>query len=249
MLKLKDVHTHYGNIYALKGISLLVNEKEMVCLIGANGAGKSTALRTISGLIRPSRGEIEFQGRKINQKTPSEIVKMGLSQCPEERKIWPYLTVYEHLELGAYTRKDREGIERDIREIYALFPRLQERTEQRAGTLSGGEQQMLAISRALMTRPSLMLFDEPSLGLGPIIIEQVAKIIQEIHQRGTTVLLVEQNAYLALKLSHRGYVLESGQIVLEGNSNELLGNEHIKKAYLGGSQRGGRGKYQEKMEP
>ncbi len=168
MLKLTDVHTYYGSIYALKGIHLQVQEGEMVCLIGANGAGKSTTLRTISGLIQPSRGTIEFMGKSIHRETPTRIVKMGLSQCPEERKIWPYMTVFEHLELGAFTREDKVGIERDMREIFELFPILNERKHQKAGTLSGGEQQMLAISRALMTRPKLLLFDEPSLGLAPI---------------------------------------------------------------------------------
>ena len=237
MLKLADVHTYYGNIYALKGIDLLVNEGEMVCLIGANGAGKSTTLRTISGLLQPSRGTVEFLGRAIHRETSANIVKMGLAQCPEERKIWPYMTVFEHLELGAFTRRDKFAIERDIREIFGLFPRLEERKHQKAGTLSGGEQQMLAISRALMTKPKLLLFDEPSLGLAPIIVEQVGRIILDIHDRGTTVLLVEQNAYMALKLAGRGYVLENGAIVLEGKTRELMANEHVKKAYLGTTER------------
>jgi branched-chain amino acid transport system ATP-binding protein len=237
MLKLADVHTYYGNIYALKGIDLLVNEGEMVCLIGANGAGKSTTLRTISGLLQPSRGTVEFLGRAIHRETSANIVKMGLAQCPEERKIWPYMTVFEHLELGAFTRRDKFAIERDVREIFGLFPRLEERKHQKAGTLSGGEQQMLAISRALMTKPKLLLFDEPSLGLAPIIVEQVGRIILDIHDRGTTVLLVEQNAYMALKLAGRGYVLENGAIVLEGKTRELMANEHVKKAYLGTTER------------
>jgi branched-chain amino acid transport system ATP-binding protein len=237
MLKLADVHTYYGNIYALKGIDLLVNEGEMVCLIGANGAGKSTTLRTISGLLQPSRGTVEFLGRAIHRETSANIVKMGLAQCPEERKIWPYMTVFEHLELGAFTRRDKFAIERDVREIFGLFPRLEERKHQKAGTLSGGEQQMLAISRALMTKPKLLLFDEPSLGLAPIIVEQVGRIILDIHDRGTTVLLVEQNAYMALKLAGRGYVLENGTIVLEGKTRELMANEHVKKAYLGTTER------------
>jgi branched-chain amino acid transport system ATP-binding protein len=237
MLKLTDVHTYYGNIYALKGVSLQVNEGEMVCLIGANGAGKSTTLRAISGLIQPAKGRIEFMGRPIYRETPTNIVKMGLSQCPEERKIWPYMTVLEHLELGAFTRKDKEGIEQDIQEIFRLFPILEERKHQRAGTLSGGEQQMLAISRALMTKPNLLLFDEPSLGLAPIITEQLSKIIRDIHERGTTVLLVEQNAYMALRLANRGYVLENGKIVMEGETSQLLADEHIKKAYLGSAQK------------
>ena len=237
MLKLTDVHVYYGNIYALKGIDLQVNEGEMVCLIGANGAGKSTTLRTISGLMQSAKGTIEFMEKPIHRETPTNIVKMGLSQCPEDRKIWPYMTVLEHLELGAFTREDKAGIEQDTREIFGLFPILNERRHQKAGTLSGGEQQMLAISRALMTKPKLLLFDEPSLGLAPIIIEQVSKIIRDIHQRGTTVLLVEQNAYMALRLANRGYVLENGKIVLEGETRELMADEHVKKAYLGSTQR------------
>ncbi len=237
MLKLTDVHTYYGNIYALKGIDFQVHEGEMVCLIGANGAGKSTTLRTISGLIQPSRGTIAFMGRSIHRETPTRIVKMGLSQCPEERKIWPYMTVFEHLELGAFTRRDKAGIGQDIREIFGLFPILSERKHQKAGTLSGGEQQMLAISRALMTKPKLLLFDEPSLGLAPILVEQVSKIIRDIHERGTTVLLVEQNAYMALRLADRGYVLENGKIVLGGETGALLADEHVKKAYLGSTQK------------
>ncbi len=236
MLKLTDVHTYYGSIYALKGIDLQVRERELVCLIGANGAGKSTTLRTISGLIQPSRGTIEFMGRPIHKETPTRIVKMGLSQCPEERKIWPYMTVFEHLELGAFTRQDKAGIEKDIQEMFGLFPILKERKRQKAGTLSGGEQQMLAVSRALMTRPRLLLFDEPSLGLAPIIVEQLSKIIRDIHERGTTVLLVEQNAYMALKLADRGYVLENGKIVLGGETRRLMSDEHVKRAYLGSTQ-------------
>jgi branched-chain amino acid transport system ATP-binding protein len=237
MLRLTDIHTYYGNIYALKGVTFQVSDGEMVCLIGANGAGKSTTLRTISGLVQPARGTVEFLGRPIHRETPTAIVKMGLSQCPEERKIWPYISVSEHLELGAFTRKDRDGIDRDTEEIYRLFPRLRERRSQKAGTLSGGEQQMLAISRALMTRPKLLLFDEPSLGLAPIIVEQVGRIIRDIHDRGTTVLLVEQNAYMALKLADRGYVLENGKIVMEGVTSKLMTDEHVMKAYLGSAQR------------
>ena len=237
MLKLADVHTYYGNIYALKGIDLQVDEGEMVCLIGANGAGKSTTLRTISGLLQPSRGTVEFLGRPIHRETSANIVKMGLAQCPEERKIWPFMTVFEHLELGAFTRRDKDGIERDIRDIFSLFPRLEERKRQKAGTLSGGEQQMLAISRALMTKPRLLLFDEPSLGLAPIIVEQVGKIILDIHERGTTILLVEQNAFMALRLANRGYVLENGAIALHGKTQDLMANEHVKKAYLGSTAR------------
>jgi branched-chain amino acid transport system ATP-binding protein len=237
MLRLTDIHTYYGNIYALKGVTFEVREGEMVCLIGANGAGKSTTLRTISGLIPAARGTIEFMGKPIHRETPTSIVKRGLSQCPEERKIWPYLTVFEHLELGAFTRKDRDGIGRDTEEVYRLFPLLRERRNQRAGTLSGGEQQMLAISRALMTRPKLLLFDEPSLGLAPIIVEQVGRIIRGIHDGGTTVLLVEQNAYMALKLANRGYVLENGKIVMEGQTQALMTDEHVMKAYLGSAQR------------
>jgi branched-chain amino acid transport system ATP-binding protein len=237
MLKLADVHTYYGNIYALKGIDLRVDEGEMVCLIGANGAGKSTTLRTISGLLQPSRGTVEFLGRPIHRETSANIVKMGLAQCPEERKIWPFMTVYEHLELGAFTRRDTDGIERDVRQIFELFPRLEERRHQKAGTLSGGEQQMLAISRALMTKPRLLLFDEPSLGLAPIIVEQVGKIILDIHERGTTILLVEQNAFMALRLASRGYVLENGTIALYGKTQELMANDHVRRAYLGSAQK------------
>jgi branched-chain amino acid transport system ATP-binding protein len=237
MLKLADVHTYYGNIYALKGVDLQVDEGEMVCLIGANGAGKSTTLRTISGLLQPVRGTVEFLGRPIHRDTSANIVKMGLAQCPEERKIWPFLTVFEHLELGAFTRRDKDGVDRDIREIFDLFPILEERRRQKAGTLSGGEQQMLAISRALMTKPKLLLFDEPSLGLAPIIVEQVGKIILDIHARGTTILLVEQNAFMALRLANRGYVLENGAIALHGRTQELMANDHVKRAYLGSTQK------------
>ncbi len=205
----------------------------MVALIGANGAGKSTALKTISGLLLPASGSIEFEEKRINGMSPRAIVMMGISHCPEERKIWPRLTVWENLDMGAYTRKDKKSIKEDIDKIFTLYPILRERRNQLAGTLSGGEQQMLAIGRAIMSRPRLLMLDEPSLGLAPLLVEKTAEMISDIHQKGTTILLVEQNAFLALKISDRSYVLETGKTVLEGKGKELLKNEHVQKAYLG----------------
>ncbi len=234
MLALEDVHSFYGNIHALKGISLEVREGELVSLIGANGAGKSTALRTISGLLAPRSGRILFQGAAIGGDSPGAIVRRGIAHCPEERKIWPEMTVREHLEVGAHTRRDAGGIVQDLDRVFHYFPRLHERGGQLAGTLSGGEQQMLAIGRALMSRPKLLMFDEPSLGLAPMLVEQIGQIIREINAQGTTVLLVEQNAFLALSLSQKCYVMETGRIVLAGPSAGLMEDEFVRRAYLGG---------------
>ncbi len=233
MLKVEKIQTFYGNIQALFNVSLEIREGEMVALIGANGAGKSTALKTISGLLLPASGSIEFEGKRINGMSPRAIVMMGISHCPEERKIWPRLTVWENLDMGAYTRKDKKSIKEDIDKIFTLYPILRDRRNQLAGTLSGGEQQMLAIGRAIMARPRLLMLDEPSLGLAPLLVEKTAEMISDIHQKGTTILLVEQNAFLALKISDRSYVLETGKTVLEGKGEELLKNEHVQKAYLG----------------
>jgi branched-chain amino acid transport system ATP-binding protein len=233
MLKIEKVQTFYENVQALFDISLEVKEGEMVALIGANGAGKSTTLKTISGLCVPASGTVEFQGKKINGLSPRDIVKMGVSHCPEERRIWPKLAVWENLDMGAYTCKDKKSIQMDMEKIFSLYPVLQERRNQLAGTLSGGEQQMLAIGRAIMSRPKILLLDEPSLGLAPIMIEKTAEMIREIHKKGTTVLLVEQNAYMALTMSDRAYVLEIGKTALEGRARDLLKNEHVQKAYLG----------------
>jgi branched-chain amino acid transport system ATP-binding protein len=234
LLKVENLNVYYGAIHALKGISLEVNEGEIVTLIGANGAGKSTTLKTISGLLRPQSGTITYQGQNINGLPAQAIVKMGISQVPEGRRIFPNLTVRENLELGAYLHRDREGINKSIQEVFRRFPRLKERQKQLAGTLSGGEQQMLAIGRALMSRPKLMLLDEPSMGLAPILVQEIFNIIREINEQGTTILLVEQNANIALSVAHRGYVLETGRITLTGNAADLASSEAIKKAYLGG---------------
>ncbi len=234
MIELKDVHAHYGSIHAIKGITLAVPDASLVGIIGANGAGKTTTLRTISGIMSPTSGQVLMDGQPIHELTSSEIVGLGIAQCPEERKIWPHMDVLEHLELGAYSRKDKGEAAKDIQRVYEYFPRLEERKRQKAGTLSGGEQQMLAIGRALMSKPKIIMFDEPSLGLAPILVEQIGKIIQEIHANGTTVLLVEQNAFLALTLSEVCYVLETGEVALSGPSQELLRNEDVKRAYLGG---------------
>ncbi|MCS7087953.1 MAG: ABC transporter ATP-binding protein [Thermoflexales bacterium] len=233
LLELKNVHTYYGNIHALKGISFSVEKGEIVTLIGANGAGKSTTLRTISGLLTPRQGEIWFEGQRIDRLPPHEIVARGVLQSPEGRRIFPRLTVRENLEMGAYQRKDKAGILQDMERVFALFPRLKERLNQKGGTLSGGEQQMLAIGRALMGRPRVLLLDEPSMGLAPVLVEQIFDIIREINQQGTTILLVEQNARLALSIAHRGYVLETGRIVLTGTGQELANNPQVKAAYLG----------------
>jgi len=233
LLELDNVKTYYGNIRALKGISIEVNEGEIVCLIGGNGAGKSTTLMTISGILTPQEGNIIYQGQSIISVRPDNIVQMGICQVPEGRMVFPMLTVMENLELGAYLRKDKAGIKEDINQVFGLFPVLRERCSQAGGTLSGGEQQMLAIGRALMARPNLLLLDEPSLGLAPILVDAIFGIIRRINNQGTTILLVEQNAQLALQYSHRGYVIETGEIVLTDTSAELLKNEQVKKAYLG----------------
>jgi branched-chain amino acid transport system ATP-binding protein len=234
LLELNNVHTYYGHIHALKGLSIKVNEGEIVTLIGSNGAGKSTTLRTISGLLRPRHGEITLEGKRINQVPPHDILKMGISQSPEGRRIFPRLTVLENLELGAYGRSGQSTEFRDdLERIFELFPRLRERVGQKGGTLSGGEQQMLAIGRALMSHPRVLLLDEPSMGLAPVLVEQIFEIIKEINEQGMTVLLVEQNALLALAIAHRGYVIQTGKIVLEDEAKALSENETVKKAYLG----------------
>jgi len=233
LLELDNVKTYYGNIRALKGISIEVNEGEIVCLIGGNGAGKSTTLMTISGVLTPEEGNVVYQGRSIVSLRPDNIVQMGICQVPEGRMIFPVLSVMENLDLGAYLRKDKDGIKKDLERVFGLFPILRERIKQAGGTLSGGEQQMLAIGRALMARPKLLLLDEPSLGLAPILVDTIFEIIREINKQGTTILLVEQNAQLALQFSHRGYVIETGEIALADTSAELLNNDQVKKAYLG----------------
>jgi branched-chain amino acid transport system ATP-binding protein len=233
LLKLDNVRTYYGNIRALKGISMEVDEGEIVCLIGANGAGKSTTLMTISGVLTPVDGDVTYQGQSIAGVRPDTIVKMGICQVPEGRMIFPILTVRENLDLGAYLRTDPNGIKQDFDRVFSLFPVLRDRQKQHGGTLSGGEQQMLAIARALMGQPKLMLLDEPSLGLAPILVDIIFNTIRRISEQGTTILLVEQNAQLALQLSNRGYVLETGEITLADTSEELLNNEEVRKAYLG----------------
>ena len=234
MLEVKGIHTYYGNIQALRGVSLEVNRGEIVTLIGSNGAGKTTTLNTISGILQPREGEVWLQGERIDHLPPHEIVKKGVSQAPEGRKIFSRLTVQENLEMGAYTRKDSDGIQEDMERVFQIFPRLRERRRQIGGTLSGGEQQMLAIGRALMARPRVLLLDEPSMGLAPLLVEEIFGVIQEINQQGTSILLVEQNARLALSIAHRGYVLETGRIVLEGPADDLLHNPQVIEAYLGG---------------
>jgi branched-chain amino acid transport system ATP-binding protein len=232
-LELQNVQTSYGNIQALKGISLTVDEGEIVTLIGANGAGKTTTLKTISGVLRPRAGTITLDGRRIDRLAPHEIVRLGICQAPEGRRIFPRMTVQENLEMGAFARRDRTAIVADMANVFKLFPRLQERLHQKGGTLSGGEQQMLAIGRALMSRPKILLLDEPSMGLAPILVEAIFKTIVEINRLGTTVLLVEQNALMALSIAHRGYVLETGTIVLSDTATNLQQNEQVQKAYLG----------------
>ena len=234
MLEMKDVNVFYGNIHAIQDINLSVNQGEIVTLIGANGAGKSTTLRTISGLLKPKSGEIFFEGQPIGGQPVQNIVKAGISQVPEGRRIFANMTVLENLELGAYTRSDKDGIAADMEVVFGRFPRLKERLQQEAGTLSGGEQQMLAMGRALMSRPKLLLLDEPSMGLAPILIKEIFSIISDINATGTTILLVEQNANMALKVAHRAYVLETGRITLSGDADELASSEAIRKAYLGG---------------
>lgn len=233
MLTVENLSVRYGMIQAVRDVSFQVNQGEIVSLIGANGAGKTTILRTISGLIRPSEGNITFEGRAIEKEAPQKIVASGLSQVPEGRHVFPGLTVQENLEMGAFLRKD-SGVKEDYEQVFSKFPVLKERKNQDAATLSGGEQQMLAMGRALMSKPKLLLLDEPSMGLAPIFIREIFSIIQEIKQQGTTVLLIEQNANMALSIADRGYVLETGKIVLEGTGTELLSSESVKKAYLGG---------------
>lgn len=233
LLKLDNLSVHYGAIQALRNISLEIGQGEVVSLIGANGSGKTTTLRTISGLVRKSSGEIFYENKDISRKQASDIVKLGLSHVPEGRRIFPRMSVYENLEVGAITRKDKEGVKKDFKRSFELFPRLLERKHQMAGTLSGGEQQMLAIARGLLSRPKLLLLDEPSMGLAPLIVEEIFTILRDINETGTTILLVEQNANLALNFSHRAYILKNGIIDLEGNAKDLLHNEEVKKAYLG----------------
>jgi branched-chain amino acid transport system ATP-binding protein len=233
MLELRDVHSYYGNIHALKGISFTVEDGEIVTMIGANGAGKSTTLRTIQGLIRPRQGTILLDGQPLEKMASHEIVARGVSQAPEGRLIFPRMTVMENLEMGAYARKDKEGIQKDLQRVFELFPRLKERANQKGGTLSGGEQQMLAIGRALMARPRIMMLDEPSMGLAPILVEHIFEIIKEVNRQGTTILLVEQNATMALSIASRGYVLETGTIALQGTAAELKSNKQVQDTYLG----------------
>lgn len=233
MLKVDHLSVHYGVIQAVKDVSFEVNESEVVTLIGANGAGKTSILRTISGLVRPSAGEISFLGKEIQKEPARKIVASGLSQVPEGRHVFPGMTVLENLELGAFLRRDREENQKNLKKIFDRFPRLEERKSQDAATLSGGEQQMLAMGRALMSQPKLLLLDEPSMGLAPIFIQEIFDIIQDIQKQGTTVLLIEQNANKALAIANRGYVLETGKIVLSGTGEELLASEEVRKAYLG----------------
>jgi len=233
LLEVNDLNVYYGAIHALQGISFTVNEGEIVSLIGANGAGKSTTLRTISGLLRPRRGNIAFKGQDITMTPAEQIVTLGISQVPEGRKIFAPLTVRENLEMGAYTRADPAEIEQSMQRVFASFPRLKERVNQLGGTLSGGEQQMLATGRGLMSRPTLLLLDEPSMGLSPILVEEIFRIIKEINSQGTSILLVEQNALMALSIAHRAYVIETGHIVLEGDAKKLREDPKVKAAYLG----------------
>ncbi|MGM9966183.1 ABC transporter ATP-binding protein [Rummeliibacillus sp. TYF005] len=234
MLKVNDINVFYGNIQALKGVSLEVNEGEIVTLIGANGAGKSTLLKTLSGLLKPKQGEIEYLGKSIAGKAAQSIVKAGISQVPEGRRVFANMTVEENLELGAYLRNDRAEIAKDKERIFKIFPILLERRKQLSGTLSGGEQQMLAMGRAIMARPKLLLLDEPSMGLAPIMVKTIFNTIEEIRKEGTTILLVEQNAHMALSIADRAYVIETGRVVLSGTANELKETEQVKAAYLGG---------------
>jgi branched-chain amino acid transport system ATP-binding protein len=234
VLRLEGLRAGYGPIEALRGLDLEVREGELVCLLGANGAGKSSTLRAISGLLRARGGRIVFDGREIHGLEPSAILRAGIAHCPEGRRVFPHLTVEENLAMGAYVRRDRAAIAEDLERVCAHFPILAERRRQAAGTLSGGEQQMLAIARSLMARPRLILFDEPSLGLAPTVVETTFGIIADIRRRGTTVLMVEQNAYLALRMADRGYVMETGRIVLHGPARDLLHDDHVRAAYLGG---------------
>lgn len=234
MLEIKDLHVHYGVIEALKGISLEVNEGEIVALIGANGAGKTTMMQSISGIVKKSGGEINFLNESIMKANPKHIVEMGLTQVPEGRRTFTGMSVYENLMMGAFLRKDKDGIKRDYEKVCEQFPILKERMNQDASTLSGGEQQMLAMGRALMAKPKLLLLDEPSMGLAPILVKEIFNIIEEINKSGTTVLLVEQNAKMALSIAHRAYVLETGKVVMSGTGEELAKSPDVQKAYLGG---------------
>lgn len=233
MLEVKDLHVHYGMIEAIKGINFEVNKGEVIALIGANGAGKTTTLHTITGLLAPSKGEVIYEGKDISKMPGHKIVSLGMAHVPEGRRVFAQLSVYENLLMGAYTRKDKEEIQNTLRVVYDRFPRLEERKNQMAGTLSGGEQQMLAMGRALMSHPSIILMDEPSMGLSPIFVNEIFDIIQQVSKTGTTVLLVEQNAKKALSIADRAYVLETGKIVLSGDAKELMNDDSIKKAYLG----------------
>jgi branched-chain amino acid transport system ATP-binding protein len=234
LLELQDVHCAIGRHAVINGVSMSLREGELVCLLGANGAGKSSLFKTISGLIRPTQGSIVFEGDVISKKTPEKIVRMGISLCPEGRKLFPKLSIKKNLMMGAYTRyREKQAIAETLREIYELFPILEERTDQEAGTLSGGEQQMLAIGRALMSKPRLLLLDEPSLGLAPLVVKKIMETITDINRSGVTILLSEQNASMALAISSRGYVLENGAMLMQGTAEELEGNEEVRKAYIG----------------
>ncbi|MGH7197229.1 MAG: ABC transporter ATP-binding protein [Candidatus Omnitrophota bacterium] len=234
MLELKHVHTRYGKVDCLKGVTLFVKEGEIVALLGANGAGKTTVLKTISGLVRPAAGDLFFRGRSLARASAEEVVRLGISHVPEGRKIFQRLSVLENLELGAFIRTDKEGVRKDMEDIFELFPVLKKRLKQPGGTLSGGEQQMLAIGRGLMSGPSVLLLDEPSLGLAPMLVSVIFKMIEKIHAQGKTILLVEQNAHMALKVADRAYVLQTGQVVLEGSAREVEANPAVQSAYLGG---------------
>ncbi len=233
LLEVNNIHTYYGNIHALKGISLHVDRGEIVTLIGANGAGKTTTLNTISGLLKPRQGNVKLDGQRIDELPPHKVVGLGISQAPEGRRVFARLTVMENLEMGAYARHDEQGIQEDMERVFSLFPVLRERKNQVGGTLSGGEQQMLAMGRALMASPQIFLLDEPSMGLAPMLVETIFEVVQDINRQGTTILLVEQNALMALQVANRGYVLETGTIVLEGSAEELRQNPEVRAAYLG----------------
>jgi branched-chain amino acid transport system ATP-binding protein len=233
ILEVQNVHTYYGNIHALKGVSLTVNQGEVVSLIGANGAGKSTTLKTISGLLKPREGYVKFEGRELKDLPAHKVMERGIVMVPEGRRVFAALTVLENLEMGAYVRGDKAGVAQDLDKVFELFPRLRERRSQLAGTLSGGEQQMLAMGRALMGKPRVLLLDEPSMGLAPVLVDLVFETIHELHQAGTTILLVEQNARMALQVADRGYVLQSGEVVLSDSAEKLRANESVQKAYLG----------------
>ena len=233
ILELNDIHTYYGAIHALKGVSLKVHDGEVVTLIGANGAGKSTTLRSINGVNHPREGSIRFQGKEITHAPPHAIVKMGIAQSPEGRRLFPRMSVLENLEMGAFQREDRQNFQEDMDRVFELFPRLAERRQQKAGTMSGGEQQMVAMGRALMARPKLLMLDEPSMGLAPILVELIFEIVKEINAQGTPILLVEQNALMALDVANRGYVMETGVIALEGPAKELRNDEKVRQTYLG----------------